>query len=121
VIKYRPIGAACFEAALDADGWPLAITMHTTSNPYDRYLVPAGAYKNMVYEHSVVNLHELPYFFPTRYSEVHKLENHVPVGYRRSVGCCRGLSKWRVAREPNKFGFRPSQSATLPVILFEIA
>ena len=60
--------------------------MHTTSNPYDRYLVPAGTYKNMVYEHSVVNLHELPYFFPTRYFEVHRLENHIPVGYRRSVG-----------------------------------
>src|SRR6266568_2047511 len=31
--KYRPMGVGRFEAALDSDGWPLAISMHTTSDP----------------------------------------------------------------------------------------
>jgi len=84
--KYRPMGAARFKAALDADGWPLAITMHTTSDPYDRRLVPTGTYKNGVYEQTVVCLEKLPYFIPSRYYEVHKLNTHVPVGFRRSVG-----------------------------------
>jgi isoquinoline 1-oxidoreductase beta subunit len=84
--KYRPMGVARFEAALDADGWPLAINMHTTSDPYDRRLVPAGTHKNPVHEQAVVCLHELPYFIPTRYYEVHELNTHIPVGFRRSVG-----------------------------------
>jgi isoquinoline 1-oxidoreductase subunit beta len=84
--KYRPQGAARFEAALDADGWPLAINMHTTSDPYDRRQVPYGTHKNPVHEQAVVCLHELPYFIPTRYYEVHKLNTHIPVGFRRSVG-----------------------------------
>ena len=44
--KYRPMGIGRFEAALDADGWPLAITMRTTSDRYDRNVTPAGTYKN---------------------------------------------------------------------------
>jgi len=80
------MGAARFEAALDADGWPLAISMHTTSDPYDRRLVPAGTHKNGAYEQTVVCLDKLPYFIPTRYYEVHKLNTHVPVGFRRAVG-----------------------------------
>jgi isoquinoline 1-oxidoreductase beta subunit len=84
--KYRPMGAARFEAVLDADGWPTAITMSTTSNRYDRTTTPVGTYKNKVGEHTVVGLHELPYLIPTRYFEVHNVSNHVPVGYRRAVG-----------------------------------
>jgi isoquinoline 1-oxidoreductase beta subunit len=84
--KYRPMGIARFEAALDADGWPLAITMHTTSDPYDRRLFPFGTHKNGVHEQAVVGLHELPYFIPTRYYEVHELNTHIPVGFRREVG-----------------------------------
>jgi len=84
--KYRPMGIGRFEAALDADGWPLAINFHTTSDPYDRRLTPAGTHKNGVYEQAVVCLNELPYFIPTRYYEVHKLNTHIPVGFRRSVG-----------------------------------
>jgi len=84
--KYRPMGIGRFEAALDADGWPVAINIHTTSDPYDRRLVPAGTHKNPVYEQAVVCLHELPYFIPTRHYEVHKLNTHIPVGFRRSVG-----------------------------------
>jgi isoquinoline 1-oxidoreductase beta subunit len=84
--KYRPQGAARFEAALDADGWPLAINIHTTSDPYDRRPTPAGTHKNGVFEQAVVCLDKLPYHVPTRYYEVHKLRTHIPVGFRRSVG-----------------------------------
>jgi isoquinoline 1-oxidoreductase beta subunit len=84
--KYRPMGIGRFEAALDAEGWPLAIRMHTTSDPYDRRLTPAGTHQNGVYEQAVVCLDKLPYFIPTRYYEVHKLNTHIPVGFRRSVG-----------------------------------
>jgi isoquinoline 1-oxidoreductase subunit beta len=84
--KYRPMGIGRFEAALDADGWPLAISMRTTSDRYDRNLTPAGTYKNMVSEQAVRGLHELPYFVPTLYYDVHTRNSHVPVGFRRSTG-----------------------------------
>ena len=48
--KYRPMGAGRFEAALDAEGWPLAISMQDTANRYDRNLTPAGTHKNVVAE-----------------------------------------------------------------------
>src|SRR6202045_2225548 len=84
--KYRPMGIGRFEAALDADGWPLAISMRTTSDRYDRSLTPAGTYKNMVSEQAVRGLHELPYFVPTLYYDVHTRNSPVPVGFRRSTG-----------------------------------
>jgi isoquinoline 1-oxidoreductase beta subunit len=84
--KYRPMGIGAFEAALDADGWPLAINMRTTSDRYDRNLTPTGTYGNMVSEQAVRGLHELPYFVPTIYYDVHTRNSHVPVGFRRSTG-----------------------------------
>src|SRR6516165_12108532 len=84
--KYRPMGIGRFEAALDAQGWPLAIRMRTNGDRYDRNLAPAGTYKNMVSEQAVRGLHELPYFAPTIYYDVHTQNSHVPVGFRRSTG-----------------------------------
>jgi isoquinoline 1-oxidoreductase beta subunit len=84
--KYRPMGVGRFEAALDGEGWPLGIRMRTNGDRYDRSLVPAGTYKNMVSEQAVRGLHELPYFVPTIYYEVHTQNSHVPVGFRRSTG-----------------------------------
>jgi isoquinoline 1-oxidoreductase beta subunit len=84
--KYRPMGIGRFEAALDADGWPLAISMRTNGDRYDRSLTPSGTHKNPVSEQAVRGLHELPYFFPTRYYDVHTQNSHVPVGFRRSTG-----------------------------------
>jgi hypothetical protein len=31
------MGIGRFEAALDADGWPIAINMHNIGTPYDRF------------------------------------------------------------------------------------
>jgi len=84
--KYRPMGIGRFEAALDADGWPLGISIRTNGDRFDRNLVPAGTYKNLVPEQAVRGLHELPYFFPTLYYDVHTQNSHVPVGFRRSTG-----------------------------------
>ena len=84
--KYRPMGIGRFEAALDADGWPLAISMRTNGDRYDRSLTPSGTHKNPVSEQAVRGLHELPYFFPTLHYDVHTQNSHVPVGFRRSTG-----------------------------------
>jgi isoquinoline 1-oxidoreductase beta subunit len=84
--KYRPMGVARFEAALDSDGWPLGINVRTNGDRYSRGLVPSGTYMNMVSENAVQGLSELPYFFPTRYYDFHTQNSHVPVGFRRSTG-----------------------------------
>src|SRR5204863_1042466 len=52
----------------------------------DRSLIAAGTYKNMVSEQAVRGLHELPYFIPTQYYDVHTQNSHVPTGFRRSTG-----------------------------------
>jgi isoquinoline 1-oxidoreductase beta subunit len=84
--KYRPMGVGRFEAALDADGWPLGISIQTTGDRYDGNGTPAGTYKHPVAEQQVRGLHELPYFSPTTYYEARTLNSHVPVGFRRSTG-----------------------------------
>ena len=60
--------------------------MHTNGDRYDRSLIAAGTYKNMVSEQAVRGLHELPYFVPTIHYDVHTQNSHVPVGFRRSTG-----------------------------------
>jgi isoquinoline 1-oxidoreductase beta subunit len=84
--KYRPMGVGQFEAALDAEGWPIAISMRTTGDLYDVAGTPAGTHKNPVPEQAVRGLHELPYFVPTCYYDVRTQNSHVPVGWRRSTG-----------------------------------
>src|SRR6202007_1884881 len=84
--KYRPMGIGSFEAALDADGWPIAIAIQTTGDRYDNNGTPAGTYKNPVAEQAVRGLHDLPYYFPVRHYDVHTRNSHVPVGFRRATG-----------------------------------
>ena len=82
--KYRPMGIAQFEAALDAEGWPLAIKLRNIADQYDRNLRPTGTYNNKVAEGTVRGLDDLPYFVPTFFFDVHIQNSHVPVGFRRS-------------------------------------
>jgi isoquinoline 1-oxidoreductase beta subunit len=84
--RYRPMGVGRFEAALDSDGWPLAITMRTVGDRYDSVDTPAGTHKNLVAEQAVRGLHELPYYIPARHYDVHTINSHVPVGFRRATG-----------------------------------
>jgi isoquinoline 1-oxidoreductase beta subunit len=84
--KYRPMGIARFEAALDADGWPLAMTLRNIADQYDRNMKPTGTYNNLAAEGTVRGLDELPYFVPTYLFDVHAQNSHVPIGFRRSSG-----------------------------------
>ena len=84
--KYRPMGIAQFEAALDADGWPLAIKLRNIADQYDRNLRRSGTYNNLVAEGAVRGLDDLPYLVPTFFFDVHLQNSHVPVGFRRSSG-----------------------------------
>jgi len=84
--RYRPMGIGRFEAAVDADGWPMALAMRTVGDRYDSINTPAGTYRNLVAEQAVRGLHELPYYFPVRHYDVHTLNSHVPVGFRRATG-----------------------------------
>jgi isoquinoline 1-oxidoreductase beta subunit len=84
--KYRPMGVGRFEAALDANGWPLAIAMRTTGDRYDTVDTPSGTHRNLVAEQAVRGLHELPYHVPVRHYVVHTQNSHVPVGFRRATG-----------------------------------
>jgi isoquinoline 1-oxidoreductase beta subunit len=84
--KYRPIGIGRFEAALDAEGWPLALSYRTNGDRYDAVNTPAGTYKNLVSDQAVRGLDQLPYFVPTVHYDVHVQNCHVPVGTRRSTG-----------------------------------
>src|SRR5207302_2341995 len=58
--EYRPMGIAQFEAALDAEGWPLAIKLRNIADEYDRNLSRHGTYNNLVAEGAVRGLNELP-------------------------------------------------------------
>jgi isoquinoline 1-oxidoreductase subunit beta len=49
-------------------------------------LTPVGTYKNPLPEQTVVGLHKLGYHIPRRYFEARRIDNHIPVGYRRAVG-----------------------------------
>jgi isoquinoline 1-oxidoreductase beta subunit len=80
------MGIAQYEAALDADGWPLAVKLRNIADRYDRNLGRGGTYNNLVAEGSVRGLDDMPYFVPAYFFDVHTQNSHVPVGFRRSSG-----------------------------------
>ena len=84
--KYRPMGVARFEAALDADGWPLGLWFRTNGDRFDPINTPAGTHRNLVAEQNVRGLDRLPYFVPTVSYDAHFQNSHLPVGFRRSPG-----------------------------------
>src|SRR5579883_158846 len=84
--KYRPMGIAQFEAALDADGWPIAMKLRNIADQYDRNMKPTGTYNNLAAEGTVRGLDELPYYVPAYFFDVHVQNSHVPIGFRRSSG-----------------------------------
>ncbi len=84
--KYRPMGIARFEAALDVDGWPLGIWFRTIGDHFDPINTPAGTHKNLIAEQNVRGLDQVPYFAPAIYYDAHAQNSHLPVGFRRSPG-----------------------------------
>jgi isoquinoline 1-oxidoreductase beta subunit len=72
-LRPRPMGVATFKAALDADGWPIAIEAHSSGQEYGG-------------DQQYRGLTSIPYFIPNyRYTQ-HIATSHVPVLYRRATG-----------------------------------
>jgi isoquinoline 1-oxidoreductase beta subunit len=84
--KYRPMGIAQYGAALDTDGWPLAVKLRSIADRYDRSLQRVGTYKNQAPDGAVRGLDQIPYYTPAFFFDVHTKNTHVPVGFRRSSG-----------------------------------
>jgi isoquinoline 1-oxidoreductase subunit beta len=68
--SYRPAGTSIFRAALNTDGWPIAVHVRSTGDH--------GEKRGLV---------EMPYFTPNyRYELMRTVEFHVPWGPRRGTG-----------------------------------
>ena len=72
-VRPRPMGIGMFKAALDADGWPLAIDVRTVGEPYGGDQQSRG-------------LTAMPYFIP-HYRVTQPIpKTHVPLVQRRATG-----------------------------------
>jgi isoquinoline 1-oxidoreductase subunit beta len=68
--SYRPAGVCTFKAALDSDGWPIAVHVRSTGDHEEKR-----------------GLFEMPYFTPNyRYEMMRAAVSHVPWGPRRGTG-----------------------------------
>ena len=68
--SYRPAGVCTFRAALDPDGWPIAVHVRSTGDHEEKR-----------------GLVEMPYFTPNyRYELMRTAKFHVPWGPRRGTG-----------------------------------
>ena len=71
--RFRPMAAGTFKAAVDAQGWPIAMEVHNTGADY------AG-------DQQVRGLTAPPYWMPNYRYAHHKIKTHVPVMTRRATG-----------------------------------
>jgi isoquinoline 1-oxidoreductase beta subunit len=71
--RYRPMAAGTFKAALDAQGWPIAMEVHNTGAAY------AG-------DQQVRGLTAPPYFMPNYRYTHHPIKTYVPATTRRATG-----------------------------------
>jgi isoquinoline 1-oxidoreductase beta subunit len=74
----RPLGAAIFKAALDAQGWPIALHARTSAG----YPTSVGGGDQGIRGLSG----KMPYLLPAYRYDAHYLETHVPVTTRRATG-----------------------------------
>jgi isoquinoline 1-oxidoreductase beta subunit len=74
----RPLGAAIFKAALDAQGWPIALYARTSAG----YPPAVGGGDQGIRGLSG----KMPYLLPNYKYDAHYLEFHVPVTTRRATG-----------------------------------
>ncbi len=76
---YRPASYTTFAAALDQEGWPVALT--------SRIVCPSfGGLRNGVDHTGVEGVSDILYGFPNLQVEYHAAEAGIPVSYWRSVG-----------------------------------
>lgn len=76
---YRPAAFGRFEAALDADGWPVALSARLACSPF-------GGVRNGVARTGVEGVSDLLYAIPNVSVEYHAVDPGIPVSYWRSVG-----------------------------------
>jgi isoquinoline 1-oxidoreductase beta subunit len=76
---YRPASYTHFTGALDADGWPVALTNRTVCPPF-------GGLRNGVARTGIEGITDMPYSIPNIEVEYHAADPGIPVSYWRSVG-----------------------------------
>ena len=76
---YRPASYVKFAAALDSDGWPVALTADVACPPFPTVV-------NGLSSTAVQGIDDLRYSIPNFRVDYHVANTHVPVSYWRSVG-----------------------------------
>ncbi len=76
---YRPASYTRFAGALDAEGWPLALTSRIACPPF-------GGVRNGLARTGVEGVADLLYAIPHMLVDYHAVESGIPVSYWRSVG-----------------------------------
>ncbi len=76
---YRPASYTRFAGALDAAGWPLALSSRIACPPF-------GGIRNGLSRTGVEGIADLPYAIPHMFVDYHAVEAGIPVSYWRSVG-----------------------------------
>jgi isoquinoline 1-oxidoreductase beta subunit len=76
---YRPASYVRFQGALDADGWPAAITSRVACPPF-------GPERDGVAGVAVEGIHDMRYAVPNLLVDYHRFDVGIPVSYWRSVG-----------------------------------
>jgi isoquinoline 1-oxidoreductase beta subunit len=76
---YRPASACRFSGALDAEGWPVAITARIACPPF-------GGLQNGVSRNGVEGVSTMPYSVANFLCDYHAVDAGIPVTYWRSVG-----------------------------------
>jgi len=76
---YRPASYTRFAGALDAEGWPLALTSRIACPPF-------GGVRNGLARTGVEGVADMLYAIPHMLVDYHAVESGIPVSYWRSVG-----------------------------------
>ncbi len=77
--QYRPASACRFSGALDAEGWPVALTARIACPPF-------GGLQNGVSRTGVEGVSTMPYGLANFLCDYHAIDAGIPVNYWRSVG-----------------------------------
>jgi isoquinoline 1-oxidoreductase subunit beta len=77
--QYRPASACRFSGALDAEGWPVALTARIACPPF-------GGLQNGVSRTGVEGVSTMPYGLANFLCDYHAIDSGIPVNYWRSVG-----------------------------------
>jgi isoquinoline 1-oxidoreductase beta subunit len=82
---YRPAAFVRFAGAVDADGWPVALTANIAS-PSIMYTASGAPPRNGIDQTSTEGIHDTPYAIPNTQVDYHWTEVGIPVFFWRAVG-----------------------------------